>query len=236
MVRRWVMPKIRILVADDENSIQRFVSACLREQGYEVMLASDGELALQAVEEVPPDLVILDIMMPKVDGFEICRRVREWSQVPIIVLSARLDEQDRVRCLRLGADDYLVKPFGIDELIARVEAVLRRTTAQIFPDPPPFSSGDFRMDFGDRRVTVADQVVRLTPTEYNLLRQLVLHRGRLLTHRNLLNLVWGSQYGNERQYVRVFVNRLRKALGDKPASPKYIETLPGVGYRFLASS
>ena len=231
------MPKTRILVADDDNIIQRFVSACLREQGYEVMLASDGDLALQAVEEVLPDLVILDIMMPKVDGFEVCRRVREWSQVPIVVLSARINEQDRVRCLRLGADDYLVKPFGIDELIARVEAVLRRNrTAEVFPAPPPFSTGDFRMDFGDRRVTVAEQVVRLTPTEYNLLSQLVLHQGKLLTHRNLLNLVWGPQYGDERQYVRVVVNRLRKALGDKPTSPKYIETLPGVGYRFLASS
>ena len=231
------MRKTRILVVDDEPAVLGFVSACLRRHGYEVAMASDGEQALQAMEETPPELVILDIVMPKLDGFEVCRRIREWSQVPIIMLSARAGEQDKVRCLRLGADDYLVKPFGIEELIARVEAVLRRTEAASAPlAEPTFVSGDLQLNFAERRLTVAGHEIDLTPTEYSLLRYLALHRGKVLTHRMLLQQVWGPEYADERQYVRVFINRLRHKTGDSPANPRYIKTESGVGYRFLAST
>ena len=226
----------RILVIDDQESIVKWVGAILRDEGYEVTEALDGEEGLRRVEDSSPGLIILDIMLPKIDGFELCARVRESSQVPIIMLSAKFDERDRVKGLRLGADDYLVKPFGIDELIARVEAVLRRTSqAGVVPDQPIFSSGDLRVDFGARRVTLAGHEVHLTPTEFNLLRHFVQYRGRALSHQELLRSVWGAQYRDERQYLRVYVNRLRRALGDEPVGSRYIETIPGVGYRFLPS-
>ncbi|MEE9201869.1 MAG: response regulator transcription factor [Dehalococcoidia bacterium] len=230
------MAKTRILVVDDEISILKFVSASLRSAGYEPSLALDGQEALKAIEETLPDLVILDITMPKLDGFEVCRRVRQWSQVPIIMLSARGSEQDKVECLRIGADDYLVKPFAIEELLARVEAVLRRTRAAEAPSvEPTFVSHDLQVNFAERRVTVGGREVNLTATEYSLLRELILNRGKVLTHRMLLNRVWGPEYGDERDYVRVFVGRLRHKLGDDAASPKYIRTESGVGYRFLNS-
>lgn len=221
---------------DDELSILKFVSASLRSAGYEPVLARDGEEALQAIEETLPDLIILDITMPKLDGFEVCRRVRQWSQVPIIMLSARGGEEDKVACLRAGADDYLVKPFWIEELMARVEAVLRRARAAQAPSAEPtFMSGDLQVNFAERRVTIAGEDVELTSTEYSLLQELVLHRGKVLTHRMLLHSVWGPEYGDERDYVRVFVNRLRRKLGDDAANPRYIRTESGVGYRFLDS-
>lgn len=223
-------------MVDDELSILKFVSASLRSAGYEPALARDGQEALQAIEETLPDLVILDITMPKLDGFEVCRRVRQWSQVPIIMLSARGSEEDKVACLRAGADDYLVKPFWIEELMARVEAVLRRARAAEAPSAEPaFVSGDLQVNFAERRVTVAGEEVKLTSTEYSLLQELLQHRGKVLTHRMLLHSVWGPEYGDERDYVRVFVNRLRRKLGDDAASPKYIRTESGVGYRFLDS-
>jgi two-component system KDP operon response regulator KdpE len=229
------MTQTHILLVDDEAAIRRFVGASLRAEGYEVSLAEDGEEALQAVEETLPDLVILDIRMPKMDGFEVCRRVREWSHVPIIMLSAMDEERDRVKCLRLGADDYLVKPFGIQELMARVEAVLRRAKAIDMPMVEPnFISGELEVNFAERRVTLSGQGVKLTPTEYSLLHQLVLHRGKVLTHEMLLRSVWGPEYDGEKEYIRVFVNRIRKKIGDDPTDPKYIWTQPGVGYRFLS--
>ncbi len=227
----------RILVVDDELSILKFVSASLRVAGYEPVSARDGEEALQVIEQTLPALVILDITMPKLDGFEVCRRVREWSQLPIIMLSARGGEQDKVKCLHLGADDYLVKPFAIEELIARVEAVLRRTRAAEAPSAEPtFVSHDLQVDFAARRVTMAGREVNLTATEYSLLKELVLHRGKVLTHRMLLNRVWGLEYGDESEYLRVFVSRLRHKLGDDAADPKYVRTVSGVGYAFLDSS
>ena len=228
------MSEGRILVVDDEPNIVKWVGAILRDEGYEVTEARDGEEGLQRVEDSPPDLIILDIVMPRIDGFEVCASIRRWSQLPIIMLSVRWDEQDKVKCLRLGADDYIVKPFGLDELVARVEAVLRRSrTSGLFADQPTFSRDDLQVDFSARRVTVAGHEVHLTPTEYDLLKQFVRYRGRVLSHQILLDLVWGPQYRDERQYVRVYVNRLRRALGDEPARPKYIETIPGGGYRFL---
>jgi two-component system KDP operon response regulator KdpE len=188
------------------------------------------------VEETMPDMVILDIRMPKVDGFEVCRRLRVWSQVPIMMLSAMSEEQDKVKSLRLGADDYLVKPFGIHELIARVEALLRRTKAMEMPSvEPSFISGELEINFAERRVILSGQEVKLNPTEYSLLQQMVLHRGKVLTHEMLLRSVWGPEYDGEKQYVRVFVNRIRRKIGDGPSDPRWIQTQPGVVHRFLSA-
>jgi len=227
------MNKTRILVVDDELSIIKFLRANLESKGYEVLTAINGAEALQTFEMELPDLVILDIMMPKMDGFEVCRRLREWSQTPIIMLSARGDESDKVKCLDLGADDYITKPFGKDELIARVRAVTRRTkTAASMPTQPSFTSGDLEISFAQRRVTVAGKEVKLTPTEYTLLQEFVLNAGKVLTHTHLLNKVWGPEYSEEREYLHVFVRRLRAKLESAPTNPRYIVTVPGVGYQF----
>ena len=227
------MTKTRILVVDDELSIIKFLRANLEANGYEVLTTMDGVEALQTFEMELPDLVILDIMMPKMDGFEVCRRLREWSQTPIIMLSARGDVSDKVKCLDLGADDYITKPFGASELIARVRAVLRRTgAATTIPTQPSFACGDIKISFAQRKVTVAGNEVKLTPTEYSLLQELVLNAGKLLTHTYLLNKVWGPEYREEREYLHVFVRRLRAKLEPDPANPRYIMTVPGVGYQF----
>jgi two-component system KDP operon response regulator KdpE len=225
----------QILVVDDEISIQRLVGASLRQAGYQVVLAVDGEQGIRLAEQNPPNLIILDIAMPKVDGYEVCRRVREWSQVPIIMLSGKRDEEDKVTCLKLGADDYLVKPFGVQELLARVEAVLRRSRlSDLVPDEPIFETGELQIQFPQHLVKMDGQQIKLTPVEFNLLRQLVLNRGKVLTHRMLLQQVWGPEYADEREYVRVFVNRLRRKLRDDSEAPRYIRTEPGVGYSFAA--
>ena len=227
------MKKTRILVVDDELSIIKFLRANLESKDYEVLAAMDGAEALHTIEMELPDLVILDIMMPKLDGFEVCRRLREWSQIPVIMLSARGDESDKVKCLDLGADDYITKPFGKDELIARVRAVTRRTeTAASMPTQPSFTSGDLEISFAQRRVTVAGKEVKLTPTEYTLLQEFVLNAGKVLTHTHLLNKVWGPEYSEEREYLHVFVRRLRAKLEPAPTNPRYIVTVPGVGYQF----
>jgi two-component system KDP operon response regulator KdpE len=226
------MAKTCILVVDDEPGIVRFVRANLEARGYRVLTAMDGAEALRKIEMELPDLVILDIMMPKMDGFEVCRRLREWSQIPTIMLSARGDEADKIKCLDLGADDYMTKPFGTGELLARVRAVLRRTETTTVSTQPLFTSGDLRISFAQRRVTVASKEVRLTPTEYSLLQEFVLNAGKTLTHSHLLNRVWGPEYRDEREYLHVFVRRLRTKLEADATNPKYIMTVPGVGYRF----
>lgn len=227
------MVKTCILVVDDEPSIVRFVRANLEARGYRVLTAMDGAEALRKIEMELPDLVILDIMMPKMDGFEVCRRLREWSQIPTIMLSARGDETDKVKCLDLGADDYLTKPFGTRELLARVRAMLRRTEAtKTVSTQPLFTSGDLQISFAQRQVTVAGKEVKLTPTEYSLLREFVLNAGKTLTHSYLLDRVWGPEYRDEREYLHVFVHRLRTKLEPDATNPKYIMTVPGVGYRF----
>ncbi len=226
------MSKRRILAVDDEPSIVKLVGDSLRQEGYEVVEASDGEQALQAAEQSDPALIILDIGMPKLNGFDVCQRIREWSQVPIIMLSARTESQDKVKCLTLGADDYLEKPFSIEELKARVGAVLRRMTATNPPlNEPTVTVGQLRVDFAERRVTVSCNEVRLTPTEYNVLGQLVLHRGKVLAHRMLLQQVWGQDYSDEREYLHVVINKLRKKIDSDPGIPGLILTVPGVGYR-----
>ena len=231
------MHRPRVLIVDDDLAIIKFVRANLKAEDYETFTAMDGAEALQTIEKELPDLVILDIMMPKVDGFEVCRQLREWSQVPIIMLSARGDEVDKVKCLDLGADDYITKPFGVDELLARVRAVFRRTEAALTtPTQPSFTAGDLKINFVERRVTVAGEEVKLTPTEFSLLQELVLNAGKVLTHTHLLNKVWGLEYREERQYLHVFIRRLRAKLEPDLTNPKYIITVPGVGYQFKATA
>ena len=225
--------KKRILTVDDELSILKFLRSNLEDRGYTVISATNGEEALHMIEMELPDLIILDVMMPKMDGFEVCRQLREWSQIPIIMLSAMGDEKDKVRCLDLGADDYIVKPFGANELIARVSAVLRRVkTASVSPTKSTVTSGDLVINFAARQVTRAGLEIKLTPTEYALLQELAVNTGKVLTHTHLLNKVWGPEYREEREYLHVFVRRLRSKLEPDPNSPKHILTVSGVGYQF----
>lgn len=231
------MRQPRILIVDDDPAILKFLRANLKAENYETLSAVDGAEALELFERELPDLVILDITMPRMDGFEACRRIREWSKAPIIMLSGRGDEMDKVKCLDLGADDYLTKPFGVEELIARVRAVLRRTDSmRAQPDKPFFTCDNIDINFADRRVLVSQHEVNLTPTEYKLLQELVLNANKVLTHSLLLNKVWGPEYGSEKEYLRVFISRLRKELEPDPINPKYLLTVPGVGYRFKVPS
>ncbi|HEV2581309.1 MAG TPA: response regulator transcription factor [Ktedonobacteraceae bacterium] len=225
----------RILLAEDELALRDFVSRNLRARGFDVLEASNGLEAMATWEQEHPHLLILDIMMPRMDGLEVCRRVREHSAVPIIVLTALDAESDKVTALALGADDYLTKPFGVEELLARVRAVLRRTQWDI-PQP----SGDIKQ-FGELEIDLSGHIVRLrgaevrlSPTEFAVLKQLILHAGKVLTHRMLLQSIWGAEYGGEAEYLRVYVNRLRQKLEPDPANPRYLLTEPGVGYRFAA--
>ncbi len=227
------MHRLRVLIVDDNPAIIKFVRANLKAEDFETLTAMDGVEALETTERELPDLVVLDLMMPKVDGFEVLRRLREWSHIPIVVLSARGDEGDKVKCLDLGADDYVSKPFGAGELMARIRAVLRRVkTISSVPAQPSFSRGDLEVNFAQRRVTVAGSEVKLTPTEYQLLQELVLNDGKVLTHVHLLNKVWGPEYRDERAYLHTFVCRLRRKLEPDPAGPRYLASVPGVGYQF----
>ncbi len=222
----------RVLVVDDEPQIRRALRAGLERNGFSVLLAQDGEQGLDSAAEHPPDLVILDLAMPGTDGFEVCRQLREWSKVPIIVLSVREDERDKIRALNTGADDYLTKPFGLEELIARMRAVLRRTGNADEPDPPAFTAGELHLDFAHRLVRLGGQEIHLTPIEYDLLRYMALNSGRVLTHRQLLTRVWGAEYAEDTRTLRVHIVHLREKLEEDPTSPRYIHTEPRVGYRF----
>jgi two-component system KDP operon response regulator KdpE len=225
--------KKRILIVDDELSILKYLRANLEAEGYKVFMALNGVQALQTLEAEIPDLVVLDIMMPEMDGLEVCRRLREWSQLPIIMLSARADERDKVQCLDLGADDYITKPFGKDEFIARVRAVLRRAeVASPTPTPPAVKDGNIEINFNKRSLTVKGKEVALTATEYALLQELALNAGKVLTYTHLLQKVWGPDYAEEREYLHVFISRLRAKIEANPKKPRYITTVSGVGYRF----
>jgi two-component system, OmpR family, KDP operon response regulator KdpE len=226
-----------ILVVDDEPSMIKLLKANLETQDYKVLTAINGAEAIRVFEMEQPSLVILDIMMPVMDGVEVCRRLREWSQVPIIMLSVMDNEIGKVKCLDLGADDYITKPFGAGELMGRVRAVLRRTemTARK-PIQASFTSGNLEVNFNQRHVTVSGKEVKLTPTEYALLQLFVLNEGKVLTHTYLLNKVWGSEYCSEREYLHVFVRRLRTKLESDPANPIYIVTIPGIGYQFKGTT
>jgi two-component system KDP operon response regulator KdpE len=231
------MDKKHILVVDDDPAILRLLSNNLRARDYQVTTATNGEESLEAVQNNFIDLIILDIMMPKVDGVEVCRRIREWSNVPIIILSARGDEKDKVKCLELGADDYLTKPFGIAELIARIKTAFRhRGDPSVAPSQPNFVHGNLEINFAKRRVTVNDKEVKLTPTEYSLLQHLAVNSDKVLTHSMILQSVWGSEYCSEKEYLRVFIGRLRRKLEPDLKNPQYIQTIPGVGYHLASMS
>jgi two-component system KDP operon response regulator KdpE len=220
----------KILVVDDAPQVRRVMRATLSAQGYTVFEAKTGEEALEAVRTAPPDLILLDVNMPGIGGLEACREIRRNSAVPIIMLTVREAERDKVLALDAGADDYVVKPFGIQELLARIRAALRRTTPN--EKMPPLLSRDLNIDFEARRVSVRGRDVHLTPKEFDLLRQLVANQGKPLSHRRLLQSVWGPDYGEETEYLRVVVNQLRKKIEADPAHPRYILTEPWVGYRF----
>ncbi len=227
------MRKSRILIVDDDIGIIKSVRANLQDNDCEVLTAMDGSEAMNIIEKEQPDLVILDISMPKMDGLEVCTEVRRWSQIPIIMLSAHHDIEEKARCLNIGADDYVTKPFGVIELIARVRAVLRRTRESATnPTVSQISQGNLNINFAERRVTVDNSEVRLTPTEYNLLQELSLNKGKVFSHATLLGRIWGPEYSDEREYLRVFIGRLRKKIEIDPANPQHIVTISGVGYQF----
>jgi two-component system, OmpR family, KDP operon response regulator KdpE len=231
-----MMNKLNILVADDELAICKFLQSSLKKQGYETIIARDGKTALEAFGNNKIDLIILDIMMPGCDGFEVCRQIREWSEVPIIMLSARDDESDKIKCLEMGADDYLTKPFSTGELIARIQTALRHHDNSGKDVQTCLTLGDIEINFAKRIVTAHGSPVRLTKTEYSILVQLVINKNKTLTHTMLLQKVWGGNYYNEKEYLRVFVGRLRKKLGDDCQNPKYIINVPGVGYYMNSTS
>ena len=222
----------RVLVVDDEPQIRRALRVGLAGRGYDVQLAATGEEALDLAAVAPPSVVILDLMLPGMSGLEVCRALREWSQVPIIVLSAKGEERDKVEALDLGADDYLTKPFGMDELLARIRVALRRVADA--PASPVLEHGDLRLDQAARLVTVGGREVHLTPTEYEMLRYLMANAGKVLTHRTLLRAIWGPGYEDGTQTLRFFIVQLRRKIEPDPSRPTYIRTEPGVGYRFRA--
>ena len=223
----------RVLVVDDEPPIVRAVAANLRVRGYEVLTAASGDAALAAVEAHQPDCVVLDLGLPGVDGLEVLRRLRTWTQVPVVVLTAIDSVRDKVAALDLGADDYVTKPFGVAELMARVRVALRHARGGPQHDRPRvIRAGDVSIDLDAKLVTRDGTPVRLTPTEYRLLETLATNAGRLCTHRFLLERVWGPGYGDESQYLRVYMANLRKKLDD-PSAPQLLLTEPGMGYRFV---
>jgi len=227
----------RILLAEDEVALRDFVRRNLRARGYDVLEASNGLEALAVWEREDPHLLILDIMMPRMDGLEVCRRVREHSTVPIIVLTALDAESEKVTALDLGADDYLTKPFGVEELLARVRAVLRRTQGlTLLPTGGIQRFGDLEIDLSGHIVRLRGAEVRLSPIEFGLLEQLITNAGKVLPRRMLLQRIWGPEYGGEGEYLRVYINRLRQKLEPDPAHPRYFLTEPGVGYRFAPES
>lgn len=220
----------RILVVDDAPQVRRVLRATLTAEGYTTFEARDGEEAIERFAEEPYDIILLDVNMPRMDGLQVCRAIRGKSDVPIIMLTVRDAERDKVLALDAGADDYVVKPFGMQELLARIRAALRRTS---LPDKlPAFDSKDLSIDFDARRVKARGQDVHLTPKEFELLRQLVANQGKPITHRRLLQAVWGPDHGEETYYVRVAINQLRKKIELDPAHPRFIRTEPWIGYRF----
>ncbi len=231
-------PPIRVLVVDDEPQILRALRAALRGHGYDVQTAADGEEALDLLALHPPDLMILDLVMPGKSGFDVVREVRAWSNPAqrgpaIIVLSARGEDRDKVTALDLGADDYLTKPFSMNELLARIRVALRHRPDQAAADPV-IRAGAVAIDLVRRVITRDGVAVHVTPTEWQLLVELALAAGKVLTQRMLLQRVWGPEYGDEAQYLRVYVNQLRRKLEADPARPHILITEPGVGYRFIA--
>lgn len=222
-----------ILVVDDEPQLRRSMKATLTDLGYLVLEAKSGEEALNVLRRQAADLILLDLNMPGIGGLETCRAVRETSEVPIVVLSVRNAERDKVHALDAGADDYVTKPFGIQELLARIRAALRRNPAAANPENQNVVTDELVIDFAVRRVILHGKTIRLTPKEFDLLRLLVEHANRPVPHRKLLQTVWGPDYGDEVEYLRVFVNQLRKKIEPVPSAPRYLLTEPWVGYKFV---
>ena len=225
----------RVLVVDDDETIRRTLRINLRARGYEVEVVGSGRDALSTLEDAPPDLVILDLGLPDVDGVEVLRRLRRTSRVPVVVLSARHQSDDKVEALDEGADDYVTKPFGMDELMARVRSALRRGggDGEALAAIPPVVTEAFALDFGTLTATHRGDAVHLTPTEWRLIGELAKHRGRVVTQADLLKAVWGPGYGRESNYLRVYGNQLRRKLEGDPSRPRHILTEPGIGYRLV---
>jgi two-component system KDP operon response regulator KdpE len=219
-----------VLIVDDEPQIRRVMRTTLTSQGYAIVEAKSGEEALEKFRSNHPGLILLDVNLPGISGLDVCREIRQSSDVPIIMLTVRNTERDKVQALDAGADDYVVKPFGAQELLARIRAALRRSTIE--EATPAFVSDDLKIDFAKRAVTLNGNPVRLTPKEFELLRHLVANQGMALSHRRLLQAVWGPDYGEETEYLRVFINQLRKKIEPDPRHPRYIHTDPWIGYRF----
>jgi len=222
----------KVLVVDDEPQIRRVLRVILSGENYEVLEARSGEAALLRFREFLPDLVLLDLNMPGMSGLETCRAIRETSDVPIIVLTVRREEDEKVEALDAGADDYVTKPFGKHELLARIRAALRRSPASPAAGPRTCVAGALEIDFQARKIRSGKKNVRLTPKEFDLLRYLVSHAGKPVPHRELLQAVWGPDYGDQTDYLRVFITHLRKKIEPNPAKPQYILTDPWLGYRF----
>jgi two-component system, OmpR family, KDP operon response regulator KdpE len=223
----------KILIVDDEPQITRVLRRSLAAHRYDVRTAPDGETALDTFRDFAPDLIVTDLSMPEMDGIELCRRIRQISQIPIIVLSVKGEEQTKVRALDAGADDYVTKPFGIEELLARLRAALRRAPSKAENLNEKLIDGDFEINLSARQITVRGSEIHLTPKEFDLLTYLFQNRGKVVTHRSLLAAVWGGNFTEQPEYLRVFVNSLRKKIEPNPAEPQYILTEPWVGYRFL---
>jgi len=222
-----------ILIVDDEPRLLRLVKVNLLASGYEVATTTDGKTAIELIEASDYDLLILDIMLPgQLNGFEVCKRIREFSDIPVIMLTGRAREQDRIRGFDVGADDYLTKPFSVEELLRRIKAVLRRTyqTGES-PKSPTYTSGELMINFAQRRVFVGGKEVKLTATEYEVLYHLGSNAGKIITHEDLLTWVWGLEYRNELHYLRNYISSLRKKIEDDPANPKYILGKHGIGYQ-----
>jgi two-component system KDP operon response regulator KdpE len=223
--------KIKILLVDDDPQLVRLVRTNLESVDYSVLVAMDAGSALELLQAETPDAILLDIMLPGIDGYELCQRIREFASTPIIMLTAKVEDTDKVRGLKLGADDYLTKPFNVQELLARIEAVLRRAgRPEEASTPPTLRCGDISIDFVQRRVTVRGSEVPLTLTEYKLLSQLAQNAGRVMLHRELLTRVWGPEYQSELEYLRAYIRHLRLKLEEDPHRPRYILSRPGMGY------
>lgn len=223
------MPNERVLVIDDEQPIRRFLKVTLESQAYIVLEAASGQEGISIATKEKPDIVILDLGLPDIDGVGVTKLLRQWTQIPIIILSVRGSESDKIAALDAGADDYLTKPFGVGELLARLRAAIRRSTQK--RDEPVFTVGNLKVDLVKRLVTVSGQEVQLTPNEYELLRILAADAGKVLTHRHLLRAVWGAEYGDESHMLHVNISNLRRKIESDPARPQLIITEPGVGYR-----
>jgi two-component system KDP operon response regulator KdpE len=225
--------KFTVLIIEDEMPIRRFLRASLTANGYEVLESSAGQEGLLQAASRNPDVIILDLGLPDMDGLAVTRQLREWATMPIIVLSARGKENDKIAALDAGADDYLTKPFGVGELMARMRVALRHSRHHAGDDSPIFAAGDLKIDFARRTVTLGDQPLHLTPIEYKLLTTLAMNAGKVITHQHLLKEVWGPAYAEESHYLRVYMRQLRHKIEREPAQPRYLLTEPGVGYRLV---